>query len=511
MEPLEGSLVKDSRTNKTDNLPSPSFTKEGIYPLEPQRNRVFQLTRMEESLLIIDDEPSILSTLSNVLTDEGYSVLTAEGGKEGLRIAQVNAPAILFLDIWMPDLDGLETLKQIKALVPECCVIMMSGHGSIETAVKAIKLGAYDYIEKPLSLDKVILTVQHALTERRLQQENVALKKLIERRYAIIGNSPVLTRLREQVRLAGPSQSRVLISGENGTGKELVAHALYAASPRRGKPFLEVNCAAIPENLIESELFGHEKGAFSGAQQQRLGKFEQADGGTLFLDEIGDMALSTQSKVLRVLEGQDFFRLGGSQKIKVDVRVLAASNKNLQEEIKKGTFREDLYYRLNVIPLTVPPLRERGDDLLLLVNHFTDQISRDEGIKPKTFTPETLALFSAYPWPGNVRELKNTVERLMIMAPSEKITPEDLPEFLDLGSLSPILENASSPALPASLRDARNHFEQEYILKKLNEQGWNITSTAEALQIERTHLYRKMKLLGIEPPGRDGREGEGAS
>ncbi len=457
---------------------------------------------MSENILIVDDEPAILSTLSGVLMDEGYAVVTAENGAAAIRQVQSQPPAVVLLDIWMPEPDGIETLKRLRIHYPDLVVIMMSGHGSIETAVEAIKLGAYDYIEKPISLQKVILMVKHALTESRLQQENRTLKRLVEKKNEMIGASPALIRLREQIHMAGPSQSRVLISGENGTGKELVAHAIHHNSPRRAQPFLEINCAAIPESLIESELFGHERGAFTGAQHQKKGQFELADGGTLFLDEIGDMALATQSKVLRVLQEQEFYRVGGSDRVKVDVRVLAASNKNLSEEIKKGTFREDLYYRLNVIPLHVPPLRERAEDIPLLLEHFTQEVSQEQGIKPKRFSPEAIAALKRYQWPGNVRELKNIVERLMIMVPSSAILPQDLPEFITEGLSS---EDSSFPpvegAAPGSLKEARNAFEKKYILAKLQENHWNVNQAAEALQIERTYLYRKMKFLGIEAPG----------
>ncbi|MBI3803808.1 MAG: sigma-54-dependent Fis family transcriptional regulator [Nitrospirae bacterium] len=457
---------------------------------------------MSENILIIDDEPAILSTLSGVLMDEGYSVSTVENGAAALREVQGNPPALILLDIWMPEPDGIETLKRLKTLFPDLVVIMMSGHGSIETAVKAIKIGAYDYIEKPISLQKVVMMVEHALTEFRLRQENRTLKRLVEKRYEMIGESGAISRLREQIRMAGPSQSRVLISGENGTGKELVARAIHAASARRNQPFLEINCAAIPENLIESELFGYERGAFSGAQHQKKGQFELADGGTLFLDEIGDMALATQSKVLRVLQEQEFYRVGGSERVKVDVRVIAASNKNLAEEIKKGSFREDLYYRLNVIPLHVPPLRERPEDIPQLLEYFAQEVAQEQGIKLKRFSPEAVAILKRAQWPGNVRELKNIVERLMIMVPAPVVQPNDLPEFITDGLIE---ENSFPPfeeaAGPGSLKDARNAFEKKYILAKLQEHDWNVLQTAEALQIERTYLYRKMKLLGIEAPG----------
>lgn len=457
---------------------------------------------MSETILIVDDEPSILSTLSGVLMDEGYTVVTAEHGAAAIRQVQSQPPALVLLDIWMPEPDGIETLKRLKVLFPELVVIMMSGHGSIETAVKAIKLGAYDYIEKPISLQKVVLMVKHALTEFRLRQENRSLKRLVEKKNEMIGASPTIIRLREQIGMAGPAQSRVLISGENGTGKELVARAIHSQSPRRAQPFLEINCAAIPETLIESELFGYERGAFTGANHQKKGQFELADGGTLFLDEIADMALATQSKVLRVLQEQEYYRVGGSERVKVDVRVIAASNKNLAEEIKKGTFREDLYYRLNVIPLHVPPLRERAEDIPMLLEYFTKELSQEQGIKPKRFSPEAISVLKRYHWPGNVRELKNIVERLMIMVASPVILPQDLPEFVTEGL--PPEDNSFPPVeggAPGSLKEARNVFEKKYILAKLQENSWNVNQTAEVLQIERTYLYRKMKFLGIEAPG----------
>ncbi|MFQ5781034.1 MAG: sigma-54-dependent transcriptional regulator [Nitrospiria bacterium] len=460
---------------------------------------------MSETILIVDDEPSILSTLSGILIDEGYEVRVTGNGLDAIRLVQSNPPAMVLLDIWMPKPDGLETLERLKALFPDLIVVIMSGHGSIETAVKAIKLGAYDYIEKPLTLEKVVLMVKHALTELRLQQENWTLKKLVEKKYEMIGTSPPILRLIKQIRMAGPSQSRVLISGENGTGKELVARMIHAQSLRRNGPFLEINCAAIPDNLIESELFGYEKGAFTGAQYQKKGQFERADGGTLFLDEIGDMALATQSKVLRVLQEQEFHRVGGGERVKVDVRVIAASNKILSEEIKNGAFREDLYYRLNVIPLHVPPLRDRTEDIPLLISYFMKQISQEQGIKAKRIAPEAYGLMNRYRWPGNVRELKNIAERLMIMVPSQVITSQDLPEFIKKDEpprgQAPSSQSISSPH--PSLKEARNRFEKEHILANLEENGWNIIQTAEALQIERTYLYRKMKFLGIEAPGEE--------
>ncbi len=451
---------------------------------------------MAENILIVDDEKSILTILSAVLIDEGYQVLTAGGGNDALTIIKKERPPIVLLDIWMSDMDGIETLRRIKALFPGVIVIMMSGHGSIETAVKATKLGAYDYIEKPLSLEKVVLIVRHALREKKLEEENKALRSRIEKRFDLIGDSAALGRLKELIKTAGPTNSRVLISGENGTGKELVARRIHLYSPRVDRPFIEVNCAAIPETLIESELFGHEKGAFTGAVEMKRGKFELADGGTLFLDEIGDMSLATQAKVLRVLQEQRFNRVGGSKTIQVDVRVIGASNKNLAEEIKKGNFREDLYYRLNVIPLHIPPLRERKDDIGLLVKNFLIELSEEQGLKEKSITDEAVEILKRYDWPGNVRELKNIIERLMIMVQGPVIKKEDILLFLEPS-------NAAGPASPgylhsSSLREARSLFEKEYIMQKLKDNGWNISKTAEDLKVERSHLHRKIKYLGIE-------------
>jgi two-component system, NtrC family, nitrogen regulation response regulator NtrX len=383
--------------------------------------------------------------------------------------------------------------------------MMMSGHGPIETAVKAIKWGAYDYIEKPLSLENVTLRVRHALDQHRLEEENLTLRAKVERRFELVGASPVMQRLRQLIATAGPTNGRVLISGENGTGKELVARAIHTQSPRRDKPFVAVNCAAIPENLIESELLGHERGAFTGATIQKRGQFEQADGGTLFLDEIGDMSLNTQAKVLRVLQEQQFTRVGGIKVIKVDVRVIAASNKNLSQEIEKGHFRDDLFYRLNVLPMEVPPLRERREDIPLLVRHFLQTHAEEQGLKVKDILPEALDVLKQYDWPGNIRELRNLIERLMIMVPGSVIEASHAAMFLQSrGSVPvgapPIASNMAALAGKHydSLRDARNAFEREYIGRKLREHNWNVSRTADDLQIERSHLHRKIKLLNIE-------------
>ena len=452
---------------------------------------------MTDLVLLVDDEPAILQALSAILTDEGYRVASVERGAQAVKAVAKEPPSVVLLDIWMPDQDGLETLRQIRETTPDLPVIMMSGHGTIETAIKAIRMGAYDYVEKPLSLDKVVLLVRHAVETRRLAEENLRLRTTMTRRVSLIGDSPTIQHLKSQIAVAGSSHSRVLISGENGTGKEVVARLIHAMSPRASKPFVDVNCAAIPESLIESELFGHERGAFTGATAMKRGRFEDADGGTLFLDEIGDMSLATQAKVLRVLQEQCFTRVGGAKTIHVDVRVISASNKQLSDEIRRGTFREDLFYRLNVIPLLVPPLRERREDIPLLVEHFLHDIAAEHGLRPKSITPQALEILSRYHWPGNVRELRNTVERLLIMAPGETITPADVPPFLGEAP-RPSIPSPASPDAIASLREARTRFERDFITRALHAHEWNVSKTAETLGLERSHLHRKIKLLGID-------------
>jgi len=452
-----------------------------------------------EHILIVDDEPAIRSTLRDVLEDEGYRVSAVGGGADALRFFADELPEVTFLDIWMGRMDGLETLAEIKRARPEAVVVMISGHGTIETAIKATRLGAYDFVEKPLSLEKILVTVSRALEHARLERENAALRASFEQRTEIVGESAAIRALRDQIATAAPTTGRVLIHGENGSGKELVARAIHVQSARRERSFVEVNCAAIPEELIESELFGHEKGAFTGALARRRGKFELADGGTLFLDEIGDMSLKTQAKVLRSLEEQAFERVGGKDTLRVDVRVIAASNRDLAALIREGQFREDLYYRLNVIPIEVPALRTRKDDIPAHVSHFIAQFCAENGKRAKALSSEALGYFLAYDWPGNVRELRNMVERLVIMAPGDVITAEDLP-----APLRP--KEASAPvgeARDRSLKDARDNFERAYILAELRANDWNVTRTAERLGIERSHLYRKLKAYNINPPKRD--------
>jgi two-component system nitrogen regulation response regulator NtrX len=454
-----------------------------------------------EEILVVDDEKNIRTSLEGILKDEGYRARGVPTGEELLKQVAQAAPDLVILDIWLPGMDGIQALTELKRLHPALPVIMISGHGTVETAVRATKLGAYDFIEKPLSLEKTVLAVRNALDRQRLEQENQVLRQTLERRYTIVGASPAIQALRAQIQSAAPSHGRVLIRGESGTGKELVARAVHRQSLRADKPFVEVNCAAIPDELIESELFGHEKGAFTGATTKRRGKFELADGGTIFLDEVGDMSLKTQAKVLRVLEEQTFERVGGAEALSVDVRVIAASNKNLEEEIQHGNFREDLFYRLNVIPFEVSPLRERPEDIPLLAEHFLRLFSEEYGKRVKRLSPEAMKLLLAHPWPGNVRELRNVIERMVIMAPPEIIDHSDVASSLRVRPGAGAESSAESTLeWDGTLREARDRFEREYILRRLAEGHWNVTRTAERLGIERSNLHRKMKSYGIEPP-----------
>jgi two-component system, NtrC family, nitrogen regulation response regulator NtrX len=447
------------------------------------------------SILIVDDEPGVRSSLSGVLRDEGLEVEAAASGEECLERAARTTFDVIVLDVWLPGVDGIVTLQRLRERKVDSQVVMISGHGNIESAVRAIKMGAFDFVEKPLSLEKTVLVVRNALRQRDLEAENRALRARVDRQHVMVGESFAMRQLREQVEVAAPTNGRVLIYGENGTGKELVARTVHQFSRRRNGPFVEVNCAAIPEELIESELFGHMKGAFTGAVADKPGRFEQANTGTIFLDEIGDMSLKTQAKVLRVLQEQVMERVGGTQRIRVDVRVLAATNKELPAEIKAGRFREDLYFRLNVIPIFVPPLRDRQDDIPLLAEHFMSLMASEYGRRPKRFAPEATARLQHYAWPGNVRELRNTVERLMIMVPGDTITAQDL-AFLgqnEVGRPNPPVSTA------LSLAEAREQFERDYILQALALQGGNISRTADALGVERSNLYKKMKAFGIAP------------
>lgn len=450
---------------------------------------------MGKQILVVDDEERVRQSLNGVLEDEGFQVSEAKEGGQALKQIENDPPDLVLLDIWMPGMDGIETLERIKSLNPSLPVIMISGHANIQLAVKATKLGAFDFIEKPLSLDKVLLTVNNALMVSKLEQENRALRQEVERKYEIIGASPAIEALREQMKIVAPTNGWVLITGENGTGKELVARGIHRLSLRADKPFVEVNCAAIPEELIESELFGHEKGAFTGALTRKRGKFDLADEGTIFLDEIADMSLKTQAKILRILQEQRFERVGGTEMIFVDVRVIAATNRDLKEEIQKGRFREDLYYRLNVIPLAVPPLRERKSDIPLLVEHFLTEFCRENQKEKKKISREAMDLLISYSWPGNVRELKNIVERMGIMTRGAVIEAKDVPEPVQAQRRPlPELSFFDYPLL----KDARREFEKRFIIKKLMENDENISKTAEMIGIERSNLHRKIRSYGIE-------------
>jgi len=443
-------------------------------------------------LLVVDDEPGIRRSLSGILEDEGYAVDAVESGEACLAALPGAGYGLVLLDIWLPGMDGMDVLARIQEIpfTERPVVVMISGHGSVEAAVKATKLGAFDFLEKPLSLQKVTVTVKNGLDHLNLALENSRLKADTGSRWRIIGESVPMKALRQQLSLMAGSNGRVLIYGESGTGKELVAHALHALSPRAAEPFVEVNCAAIPEDLIESELFGHNKGSFAGAAEAMIGKFQKADGGTLFLDEVGDMSLRTQSKVLRVLEEQRIEPVGAAESMQVDVRVVAATNKNLEEEIERGNFREDLFYRLNVIPFFVPPLRERREDVAELAEHFLREFTTAYGRKPKELTPEAFQVLAEYHWPGNVRELKNLIERIVILNPQIRVDARHIPLNARRPAASPVERFGS-------LQEVREAAERDYILKKLEETHGNVSRTAELLGLERSNLYRKMKTLGI--------------
>jgi two-component system nitrogen regulation response regulator NtrX len=447
-------------------------------------------------VLVVDDEPAIRQSLCGVLGDEGFQVHALASGEQCLEELVRTRYDLVLLDVWLPGLDGLETLARIQELAAaeRPAVVMISGHGSIEAAVRATKLGAFDFLEKPLTIDKVLVVANNAVHQRRMGLELDRLRENEPERPRIVGDSVPMKALRQQMALMAGTNGRVLIYGESGTGKELVAHAIHAMSPRAPEPFVEVNCAAIPEELIESELFGHRKGSFTGAHEDKTGKFQKADGGTLFLDEVGDMSLKTQAKVLRALEEQRFEPVGASTFIQVDVRVIAATNKNLGDQIERGNFREDLFYRLNVVPFYVPPLRERLEDVGLLADYFLEEFTTAYGRKRKEPTPEAYALLKSYHWPGNVRELRNLMERIVIMNPQVRVDARHIP-------LNPTRRAADRPLDRfGSLQEVRETAEREYILRKLEETGGNVSRAAELLGLERSHLYRKMKALGFAPP-----------
>ena len=472
-------------------------------------------------LLIVDDEEGIRISLRGILEDEGYQVFDAESAEVGLAFLETDSVDLLFLDIWLPEMDGLSMLEKVRSLYPSLPVLMISGHGTIETAVNAIKKGAHDFIEKPLSLEKVIIAVERALEFQALKRENTGLREQLEERDAVgpMGTSTLMLTLREQINRVAPLDTWVLITGENGTGKELVARAVHNASRRSGKPLVALNCAAIPEELIESELFGHEKGAFTGADCSKIGKFEMAHQGTLFLDEIGDMSMKTQAKILRILQEKSYERVGGNKVFHADVRVIAATNKNLEHAIEAGEFREDLYYRLKVFPLHVAPLRERGEDILLLTDFFSLSLAQELALAPISFAPDARKALLGYDWPGNVRELRNFIERMLILHTGEKISSAKLPPEFQPGHERSAARAAVAPgggksaapstgtdgslvlppeALTANFKDARSAFEAHFLAAKLQEYDGNISRLAEAIGLERSYLYRKLKAYNIQ-------------
>jgi len=445
------------------------------------------------NILIVDDEPGIRQSLKGALEDEGYKAAVAESGEVCLDLLRRRSFDVVLLDVWLTGMDGLETLQKIRETDGAPEVIMISGHGTIETAVRATKLGAFDFLEKPLSLEKTLILLKNAVDAKRLRVENVELKRQLQSRSVIAGDSIPMKALRQQIMLMAPTNGRVLIYGESGTGKELVAHAIHVQSLRKDALFVELNCAAIPEDLIESEIFGHRKGSFPGASDDKEGKFQKANGGTLFLDEVGDMSLKTQSKVLRTLDEQRFTPVGSDEPVTVDARVIASTNKDLEEEISRGNFREDLFYRLNVIPFYVPPLRERKEDIPLLARHFLKEFSAAYGRRPRDITDEAVDALMRYSWPGNVRELRNVIERIVIMNPTTmRFDRKNLPPLVYRDG-----SRRSAGTEFSTLHQARSAYERDYILKKLDENHGNVSRTAEVLGLERSHLYRKMKTLGI--------------
>lgn len=449
---------------------------------------------MSEKILIVDDERGIRETLRGVLEDEGFAVEAVATGEDALKAVEGRSFGCVLLDVWLPGIDGLETLSRLKDAGADCAVVMISGHGNIETAVRATKLGAFDFVEKPLSIEKTLLAVRNALRQHALEVENAALVAELGEEYVMIGESVAMRALRKQIAAVAPTDGRVLIYGESGTGKELVARAIHAQSRRAGAPFVEVNCAAIPEELIESELLGHVRGAFTGATSAKRGKFEMADGATLFLDEVGDMSQRVQAKVLRVLEEQRFSPVGSNEQVRVDVRVIAATNKRLDVEIDRGSFRPDLFYRLNVIPFEVPPLRDRLEDVPLLVEHFNEKFSRAYGKSRKKFETEAVESLQNYTWAGNVRELRNTVERVVIMHAKQRVAAADLPP---LGGEEP----SPTPTKFSSFKEASEAHQREFIRLKLAEAEGNVTRASELMGIDRSHLYRRMRALGIRVRG----------
>ena len=447
---------------------------------------------MKAKVLIIDDEEAIRSSLKMILEYEGYECVLAANGEAGLKIAERENPDLVFLDIKMPQVDGMEVLKRLKAADGAPPVVMISGHADVATAFEASKLGAFDFLEKPLESERVLVVTRNALSHKTLEKENRRLKLAFEDKYRMVGKSAALDKVGEAIRRAAPTNATVLIMGESGVGKELVARAIHGNSLRKDEEFVQVNCAAIPEELIESELFGHEKGSFTGATEKQIGKFELAHKGTIFLDEVGDMSLRTQAKVLRVLQEGEVERIGSQKTVNVDVRVIAATNKDLEAEIEKGDFREDLYFRLNVIPIAVPPLRERPEDIAPLVRHFVKQFSAENNFRPKTFDPAAMDVLRRHSWRGNARELKNTLERLLIMVEGDEIRPEHLTDVLRRPGGA-----AATPEAAGSLRDFKESAERAFLVQKLRESKWNISATAAAIGTPRSNLYKKLEQYGI--------------
>lgn len=455
---------------------------------------------MGHSVLVIDDEENIRRTLHGVLSDEGYRVHGAETAEEGIQLLSRTLVDCVLLDVWLPGMDGLEALRRIRETYPLLPVIMISGHGTIDTAVKAVKSGAFDFIEKPISLDKLLINISRAIEQGELKVENVELRERVEKQYTLIGESAAMREVGAQIAAAGPTHASVLISGENGSGKEIVAREIHRQSRRAGKSFVPVNCAAIPEELIESELFGHERGAFTGAVGKRRGRFELASEGTIFLDEVGDMSPRTQAKILRVLEEKAFERIGGGERVRSDARVIAATNRNLPDDVAAGRFREDLFFRLNVFPILVPPLRERKEDIPLLAAHFAGMACRELGKEERVFSRDAKEHLLRHHWPGNVRELRNVVERLVILSVGGIIDGDAVGRVL-VGEPAPVEERPSAMFAGDDFRVAVLAFEREYLLRKLRENEGNISRTAEKLGIDRTSIHRKMKQFGITPEG----------
>ncbi|MFI5229858.1 MAG: sigma-54-dependent transcriptional regulator [Gemmatimonadales bacterium] len=450
---------------------------------------------MARRILIIDDEQGIRAALGQLLEFEGYEIRAVGNAVDGIAEYGKQRPDLVFLDVKMAGIDGIEALKKIKEADASAVVVMISGHATIPTAVEATQLGAYDILEKPLDTDRILVTLRNALRHLDLNEENARLRETIQSRYEIVGKSYGIRAVIDKIERVGPTPARVLITGENGTGKELVARAIHSQSARAGGPFVEVNCAAIPSELIESELFGHMKGSFTGAVADRAGKFEQADGGTLFLDEVGDMSLAAQAKVLRVLQDNVVTRIGGSKPVKVDVRVLAATNKNLEAEIADARFREDLFYRLNVVPLHVPPLRERREDIPLLVAHFVNVLTRREGVAPRTIAPDAVERLAQLEWPGNVRELRNTIERLLILASGPRVTADDVARLV--GTRDPEQAGLGSLLECKTFEEFKHAAERAFLLAKLREFDWNVSETARALDMPRSNLYKKIERYGL--------------